>query len=369
MEQIKEYFYMVKDPRMLGKVTHQLEDVLRLALFAVICCCEEYEEMHEFTVSRIEELRRKRLVSMECGVPSEDTFRRVLSSICPDQLHRCLVAYGQDILDELSEKQIAIDGKKLRGTSPSVASSDKGLYTLNVWVSENEICIGQHEVNDKTNEITVIPKAIAALNITGAVISVDAMGTQRKIAELILALDGHYFMALKENQGNLLREVDDAFKLHKPTDVSHSEERGHGRTEKRTCSILPVDVLEMEETYEEWPGLKTIVRIVRERTLKGLTTTETAYYISDEDVSKASYYNALARGHWGVENKLHWCLDVVFKEDLSRIRTGFAPQNMAILRKLALSIVRRGKDKLSLKMRRKKCLMNMDYLLDLLKTC
>lgn len=363
----KEYFYMVKDPRVLGKVEHQLEDVLRLALFSVICCCEEYAEMKEFTENRLDELKSKGLVSVECGVPSKDTFRRVLESINPDQLHRCLIAYGHDILDELAEKQIVIDGKKLRGTSPSLTSSDKGLYTLNVWVAENEICIRQHVVHDKTNEITVIPQALAALDITDAVVSIDAMGTQRKIAGLIKALDGHYFMALKENQGNLLREVEDAFKLHNPTDTFMSEENGHGREEKRECSILPVKILEQEDTYEPWPGLKTIVRIVRHRTIKGVTSKETAYYISDEENLGARYFNEIARAHWGIENKLHWCLDVIFREDESRIRSGFAPQNMAILRKLALAIMRRGKDKRSLKMRRKKCLMNLDYLSELLK--
>ncbi len=234
-------------------------------------------------------------------------------------------------------------------------------------MAENEICIGQHVVHDKTNEITVIPQALAALDITDAVVSIDAMGTQRKIAGLIKALDGHYFIALKENQGNLLREVEDAFKLHNPTDTFLSEENGHGREEKRECSILPVKILEQEETYESWPGLKTIVRIVRHRTIKGVTTKETAYYISDEENLGARYFNEIVRAHWGIENKLHWCLDVTFKEDESRIRTGFAPQNMAILRKLALAIIRRGKDKRSLKMRRKKCLMNLDYLSELLK--
>ena len=358
---------MVKDPRVLGKVRHHLEDVLRLALFSVICCCEEYEEMDEFADNRIDELKSKGLVSDTCEAPSADTFRRVLESINPQQLQRCLIAYGQDIIDELAEKQIVIDGKKLRGTSPSVTSSDKGLYTLNVWVAENEVCIGQHTVHDKTNEISVIPTAIAALDITDAVVSIDAMGTQRKIADMILALDGHYFMALKENQGNLLREVEDAFRLHKPKDEIVTQEKGHGRVEKRRCAILSAKVLEQEEAYEPWPGLKTIVRIVRERTLKGVTAEETSYYISDEKVDKARYYSEIARAHWGIENKLHYCLDVIFKEDASRIRTGYAPQNMAILRKLALAIMRRGTDKRSLKMRRKKCLMNFDYLSELLK--
>ena len=367
---MKEYFYLVKDPRRdRGKIRHSLENVLRLALFAVICFSETYDDMEEFAEDRLDELKAKGLVSQDCGVPSADTFRRLLNSIDPHQFNLCLRKYTKDIIDTLAEKQIAIDGKKLRGMSPSVKSAEKGLYILNAWVAENEICIGQIKVEDKSNEITAIPQMIWSLDITGAVVSIDAIGTQRDIASLIVARGGHYFLSLKENQKNLLTEVRDAFRLHAPSSEWSCEERGHGRREVRICKILPAAVLEAEAAYQPWPHLKTIVKIERIRDIGGECAREEAFFISDEDFPKAKYYALLARGHWGVENKLHHVLDVTFREDDSRVRKGYAPQNLSTLRKLALALIKQMDDKRSLIQRRKKCLRNMDYLCKVVNMC
>lgn len=369
MEQI-ELFYMVVDPRRdRGKIRHSLENVLRLALLAVICASETYDDMEGFAEDRLEELKSKGLVSQDCGVPSADTFRRLLNSVNPDQFNLCLSTYAKDFIDTLAEKQIAIDGKKLRGMAPSVKSSEKGMYILNAWVAENEICVGQVKVEDKSNEIAAIPQMIDALDITDAVVSIDAIGTQRDIASLIWARGGHYFLSLKENQKSLLTEVEDAFRLHTPTSEYSSQEKGHGRREVRICKILPVDVLEAEPAYHPWPHLKTIVKIERIRDVKGDCTREDAYFISDEDFPKARYYDMVARGHWGIENKLHHVLDVTFREDDSRVRKNFGPQNMSTLRKLALALIKQVDDKRSLIQRRRKCLRNTEYLCQVLNKC
>lgn len=365
--EMPEYFYMVVDPRRdKGKIKHTLENVLRLALFAVICYSESYDDMEGYAEDKLEELKSKGLVSPDCRVPSADTFRRLLNSVNPEQLNLCLQTYARDIIDVLAEKQIAIDGKKLRGMSPSVKSSEKGLYILNAWVAENEICVGQVKVEDKSNEITAIPQMLDALDISDAVVSIDAIGTQRSLASLIVAKGGNYFLALKDNQRSLLTEVRDAFRINAPASEWSEEERGHGRREVRICQALPVSVLEKEPAYEPWPFLKTIVRIERIRDVNGKCTKEEAFFISNEEYPKARYYAMLARGHWGIENKLHWVLDVTFKEDESRIRKNFGPQNMSTLRKLALGLVKQAKDKHSLVQRRKKCLRNMDYLCQIL---
>ncbi|MCM1452642.1 MAG: ISAs1 family transposase [Clostridium sp.] len=269
----------------------------------------------------------------------------------------------------MRKKQIAIDGKKLRGMSPSVKSAEKGLYMLNAWVAENEICIGQIKVEDKSNETTVTPQMIWSLDITDAIVSIDAIGAQRYIASLIVARGGHYFLSLKENQKNPLREAQDAFRLHAPSGKWSCEERGHGGREVRICKILPVAVLEAVAAYQPWPHLKTIVKIERIRDKGGQRVREEAFYISDEDFPKAKYYALLARGHWGVENKLHHVLNVTFREDGSRVRKGYAPQNLSALRKMALALIKQMDDKRSLIQRRKKCLRNMSYLCKVVNIC
>lgn len=366
----KEWFYIVRDPRRdRGKIKHSLENVLRLALLGAICGCETYDDIEEFVEDRLEEFKEAGLVSEDCGEPSADTFRRLIESVNPEQLNACLIKYNSDILDTLAEKQIAIDGKKLRGMAPKTTSAEKGLYILNAWVSENEICVGQVKVEDKSNEITAIPKMIDALDITDAVVSIDAIGTQRDISSLIVARGGHYFLSLKENQKNLLEEVECAFRLNQAHGEHSEQDTGHGRREVRTCKILPVSVLEGEAAYVPWPYLKTIVKIERIRDANGKCTKETAYFISDEEVKSARYYSMVARGHWGIENQLHWTLDVVFKEDSNRTRTGYGPQNLSTLRKLALSIIKGANDKRSMVQRRKKCMRNTDYLKSILLNC
>lgn len=228
-----------------------------------------------------------------------------------------------------------IDGKKQRGVSPTT-KGNKGLYLLNVWVSENRFCIAQEKVEDKSNEITAIPNALSSIDITDAVVSIDAMGTQREIHELIVDKGGHCFLALKANQKFLYEDVECAFKLHKGYDSDQTIDADHGRIETRHCSILPASEFLMEETLESWKGLHTIIRIESTREVKGKSTQETRYYISDEKELSAKYFNALARGHWEIENQLHWHLDVTFKEYQCRARTGYASRNLSVLRKLAL---------------------------------
>ena len=306
------------------------------------------------------------MLSLPHGVPSEDTFERVFKRLVPAELEACLRCYGHSILRDLSEKQIVIDGKKQRGVSPTTRGN-KGLYLLNVWVSENRFCIAQHKVEDKSNEITAIPAALDAIDISGAVVSIDAMGTQRDIAELIIEKEAHYLLALKNNQKSLFEDVQCAFKVHSGHDTYQTVEADHGRIETRKCSILPAGEYLMEENLVAWRNLKTIVRIESSREIQGKASQEVRYYISDEQETKASYFHALVRGHWSIENLLHWHLDVTFKEDKYRARTGYASQNLSVLRKMALHIVSEQKDKLSIKKRLYKAALDMQYLKKILK--
>lgn len=357
----KEIFYMVKDPRDLGKVKHSLEDVLRIALLGTVCDCDDYEEIHDFVKERHKELVETGFLKLANGIPSKDTIERVVESVDNRQLRRCLDACRTDIMESLSGRHVIFDGKKLRGESPKSRGCN-GLYILNAWVSEAEICMAEERVGDKTNELSELPHILASLWLTGALVSVDAMGTHRDIARQILLQGGNYLMALKDNQPILCGLVDTIFNVAKPMSVNATEEKGHGRAEKRVCSVLDTRLLEQEGMYEPWPGLKRIIKMERERTVDGVRSHETVYYLSSEEIDEAAYYAGKIRAHWGIENKLHWHLDVTFNEDKSRIRAKNGAVNMSALRKYAMELLKGQNDKLSLKRRRRKCLLNMKYL-------
>lgn len=361
---LSNYFSTVSDPRVSGRCLHLLSDILLIGLCTYLTGGADYEDMHLFAKERGCELGD--LVSLPNGAPSEDTFRRVFTRINPDELLSALMAYGNDILSDLREKQIALDGKKLRGASPHSKGND-GLYLMSAWVCENCFCIAQEKVGDKSNEITAIPIVLENIDITDSIVSIDAIGCQREIAETIVEKGGHYLLAVKENQEALLEDVSCAFKMHDGVDVRETFDIGHGRTETRRCSILPADKYLMEETLSAWKNLSTIIRVECVRNTREAQTREVRYYISDENETSASYYLSLARGHWGIENQLHWHLDVTFKEDDSRVRNGYAPQNLSILRKLALQIVSSQKDRLSLRKRLYKAALDVRYLKKLLK--
>jgi len=240
------------------------------------------------------------------------------------------------------------------------------LYIVNAWVAENRICIGQQKVEDKSNEMTAIPLLIEGLDITDAVVSIDAIGCQREIAEQIVDKGGHYLLSLKENQQELYDDVVCVFKACRADSISEQWEYDHGRFEVRKCSIIQSNKALLPENQEKWRGLKTLIKVEASRTVKNKESKETRYYISDEEGLNANYFNALVRGHWGIENHLHWHLDVTFKEDASRARKGNAPENLSILRKLALQIIKDQKDKLSMWKRRLKAAYDINYLKKLL---
>ena len=324
---------------------------------------EDYVDMSLFAKVKA---RRFGLL-LDCGdnSPSPDTFERVMSAVSPDELERCLVCHGRSFLDSLKEKQVAIDGKKLRGTSPK-SRGTKGDYILNAYASENHIMIGQVPLTDKENEITAIPRLLDKLDIEGAVVSIDAIGTQTEIAGQILDKKADYFLAVKDNQAGLHSEVIDTFRYYKPFDESSEMEADHGRVEMRRCRVLHADDMEDGQVRGRWPGLTTLVEITSEVTEgKGPTVTTVRHYISSEDFPHASYYAMPARGHWGIENQLHWHLDVTFKEDASRARKGYAPQNLSMIRKIALQAVKAHPDKRSVRKRLFLASLDDDYLMEM----
>jgi len=366
MEQkLSFYFKSVKDPRVVGRCDHLLIDILIVAICTYVTGGTDFKDMFLFCKERGEQLKGS-LLELPNGVPSVDTFERVFKRLDVESLRNCLCNFGKEILSGLAEKQIVLDGKKLKGVSPK-SKGNSGLYILNAWVSENRICVGQEKVEEKSNEITAIPKVLTSLDIEDSVVSIDAIGTQTEIAEQIREQKGHYLLSVKGNQKGLLEDMECAFKTHHGYDSVEETERGHGRIETRRCSILPAADFLLEENIKKWKDIFTLVRIDASREIKGVRTEETRYYISDENITKAAYYQELVRGHWGIENHLHWHLDVTFKEDQCRTRTGNAPENLSTIRKFALQIISNATDKYSLKKRQYKAALDFEYMKQLIK--
>lgn len=360
---IKEIFSTVPDPRVLGRCLHKLSDILMIALCTLIADGEDFEDMVVFCEQKESFLRT--FLELPNGLPSHDTINRVFQLIDYQHLDACLGKYGKELLGILAEKQICIDGKKLRGVTPT-KRGNQGLYILNAWVSENRLCIGQYKVEDKSNEIIALPVLIEQLDIKDSTVSIDAIGCQKEIAKAIRAKEAHYFLSVKKNQPELFEEISEAFTCNKRIEDSAPWAYDHGRFEQRQCALLCATEVLGPKLLSQWTDIKTLIRITAQRTIKGVKTNEIRYYMSSDECNKPLYFNSLAIGHWGIENQLHWHLDVTFKEDACRARTKNAPLNLSTLRKIALQKIAQASDKRSLKKRRFKAALNDDYLLEVL---
>lgn len=357
-ETIDNFFSKVDDPRVENRCLHLLKDILFIAFCTILSNGEDFEDMVEFGKQRHDWL--KTVLSLPNGIPSHDTFNRVLQLVDPEQLQSCLGEDGAKLLASIEGELISFDGKKIKGESPT-SRGNSGLFILSAWVNSHRLCIGQKKVQDKSNEITAIPELIDSLEVAGSTISIDAIGCQVGIAEKIIKAEADYLLAVKKNQEGLYEEISDDWLWQRAKSFDENWEYDHGRYEKRRAEILNASEHLSPYLLGKWKEIKTLVRIVSERTTKGITTSETRYYISSEE-KEATYYNTAVRGHWGIENHLHWHLDVTFNEDACRSRSGNAPQNLNILRKMALHRISRMKDRLSLQKRRFRASMNIDYL-------
>ena len=358
---ISNIFSGVPDPRVQGRCLHRLEDILFIAFCTLLSNGEDFEDMVEF--GRQREAWLKEVLDLPNGIPSHDTFNRAFQMIDYQSLGEALSEDARSLLGAVKGKLINFDGKKIKGESPT-SRGNSGLYVLSAWVSENRLCLGQVKVKNKSNEITAIPELINMLDIKGSVVSIDAIGCQVEVGKSILRAYADYLLSVKKNQKNLFEEISDTFTWGDVKKSDFQWEYDHGRYETRTCQCTSAKDKLSPALLEKWEGIQTLVKIESTRRIGEITSTETRYYISSE-VQECDYYNEMIRGHWGIENNLHWHLDVTFNEDSCRSRTGNAPLNLNIMRKMALHKISRQKDKLSLKKRRYKASMNTDYLADL----
>ncbi len=331
---IPTHFQVLDDPRLERTRRHDLLDIVAITICAVICGADSWVDVEKYGAAKHDWLRG--FLKLPNGVPSHDTFGRVFAALAPDQFRACFAAWVAEVAEVVGVKHVAIDGKTLRGSRSRGRSA---LHLVSAWAAGNHLTLGQEAVDEKSNEITAIPRLLAALDLTGALVTSDAMGCQREIAGQVVARGGDYVLAVKDNQPTLYAEVErleEAALANEYTGASSHcvEERSHGRQELRACWAL-TDLAGLGER-PKWAGLRTVVVVVRERTVGGRNSCEKHYYLSSRAMTVAEFLGVI-RGHWGIENSLHWVLDVSFGEDRSRVRTDHGPENFALLRRMAVS--------------------------------
>lgn len=336
---IQRHFASLPDPRVARTRVHLLTDLITIAILAVIAGAKGWDDIETFADSHFEWL--KQFLALPGEAPSDDTFQRVFVRLDAKAFSACFTAWMKSLMDTTEGKLIAIDGKTLR-RSFDTATGRTSLHLVHAWVAENRILLGQYATEEKSNEITAIPELLDLLDLKGAVVTIDAMGCQKKIVSKIVAKEADYVIALKGNQETLHEEVAnylDAAIADGGARVFETREEGHGRQEvRRLYAVSDVDWL---SSYEEWPGLRSLVCVERERTVKGKTSVERVHYIASIPAHHVRRLANVIRGHWSVENALHWSLDVCFAEDACRIRSGNGPENFALLRRIALVLLRR----------------------------
>ena len=340
---IAEHFRQVKDPRR-HRVDYFLVEIITIAICAVICGADSWVEIEEFGKAKKEWLQT--FLILPNGIPSHDTFGRIFGQIDPQAFQESFVSWVNAVHRVTAGQIIAIDGKRLR-RSHDGRLGKQAIHMVSAWAGEARLVLGQVKTDEKSNEITAIPKLLNILSLQGCIVTIDAMGCQTEIAQKIVAEGGDYVLALKGNQGTLHDEVKDLFayageiKFKEVThDFARSIDKNHGRFEiRRYWTISDPEFIAFLNPKGKWPGLQSIGMVESQRTLAGRTSTEVRYYISSLPGEAVQLASAV-RTHWEIENKVHWVLDVAFREDLSRVRHGFAAENFAVLRHIALNLLR-----------------------------
>jgi predicted transposase YbfD/YdcC len=368
--QLNKYFKNLKDPRRKHMRLHKLIDILFIAISAVLAGADSFTDIEDYGNCKLDWF--KKYLSLPHGIPSHDTFGRVFSLLEPEVLKACFRNWIEALVTKIAGQVIAIDGKTVRRSFDS-ANEKSAIHVVSAWAAENNIVLGQIKVDEKSNEITAIPELLKILDIEGAVITCDALGTQKNIAEVIIDRGANYVLALKDNHKTLAEDVklifeepDKMAKLNIACDYAKTIDKDHGRIEIRECyTTSDIDWLSGKE---EWKALQSIIMIRSSRTLANETSVENRFYISSLKADAHTLARVI-REHWRIENSLHWVLDIAFREDECRIRKDHAPENFNTLRHLAVNLLKQDKSvKVGINAKRKMAGWDNNYLIKILSS-
>lgn len=362
-------FEDLEDPRMDRTKEHSLSDILGIAICAVICGADGWTQMEMFGQSKQKWFRT--FLDLPNGIPSHDTFRRVFNMLDPEAFETCFMAWIDDLAQASEGRLIALDGKTIRG-SLDAANGKAAVHMVSAWCNANQMVLGQLATEEKSNEITAIPKLLKLIDVSKAVVTIDAMGCQKEIAKTIIDEKGDYVLQLKGNQGGLHDETvqlfdeclrDDCLGIKYTT--AKTVNGGHGRIEERT--IWATEDVSWFAERKKWKNLRSLIRVHRKRTVDGKTSSEYHYYISSLPAGDPEGLLGYIRGHWSVENRLHWCLDISFADDVRRMRTGHGAENFARLSRIGLNLLKAERTlRAGIKSKRLNCGWNHNYLLKVL---
>lgn len=362
-----DHFAILPDPRIARHRWHKLSDILVIAVCAVLCGAESFPAIEDFGHER--EAWLQHFLELPGGIPSPDTFNRVFRLLAPLQFQACFLSWMQAVAEATVGEVVAIDGQALR-RSFDKGTAKRALHMVSAWATDNGVVLGQRKVDAKSNEITAIPALLALLALKGWIVTIAAMGCQRAIAQQIVEQGADYVLALKGNQPTLEQAVEHCFVTgaeaeaqRTASDSYEQTEQGHGRSETR-CD-WSTEALAPAFRAAAWPGLRSIGMVEATRTLAGKTTVEQRLYLTSLKPDAHLFARAV-RNHWGIENGLHWTLDVTFREDQSRLRKGHGAENFAVLRHIVLNLLRQEPSAKSMPRKRLACALNPDYLLKVL---